>query len=128
VQASSLWKWRPEKRKMLKNEIVIEQGSDLRPRWYRIATARRLYDLSVSKLYQLLNAGALETLVLKEKGKQKGLRMISAASLEKYFAGEATTQWNPMKGGRPKKNGAKAVSIKAPKNGSPSSKRKAVAK
>lgn len=115
---------------MFKNEIVIDQA-DLRPKWYRIGNALTVYDLSLTKLYQLLHAGVLETVVLKKKGGTGGLRLISAASLDKHFANHTSTTWTPMyegpsnPGRHPKENGTKS---KSKKNGSPAAKRKAVAK
>ncbi|MGA8655118.1 MAG: hypothetical protein WB586_03145 [Chthoniobacterales bacterium] len=102
---------------MLKNEIVIERDPEpaLRPRWLRISTVLKVYSLSTVRLYQLLNAGELKSIVIKDRGKKRGIRLINAESLEEYFNQRSSTKLepmqvlaynpdNPVRGGRPRKN------------------------
>jgi hypothetical protein len=83
---------------MLRNEIVIERDpSQLGPRWLRMRTVSQVYSISAVRIYDLLNTGQLKSILLKGKGKTRGIRLISVESLEEYFNGQATTKLEPMK-------------------------------
>jgi hypothetical protein len=80
---------------MLKGEIIIANPAT-GPRWMRIAQVRNVYGLSVVNIYKLLNSGQLTSIVLKEKGATRGVRLISVESVERYFAQGASDQFKPM--------------------------------
>ena len=79
---------------MLKREFLISEPD--RPRWCRLATVRRVYGITEQRIYELLNSGVLETAVVKDKGKKRGIRWISVKSLERYFKALTTTKVEPM--------------------------------
>jgi hypothetical protein len=79
---------------MLTREIVIDEPE--RPRWYRVATVRRIYSLSTVRVYELLNEGALESVVFRRKGNKRGIRLISVESVERHMQRAATTKMEPL--------------------------------
>ncbi len=79
---------------MLTREIVIDEPE--RPRWYRVATVRRIYSLSTVRVYELLNEGTLESVVFRRKGNKRGIRLISVESVERHMKRAATTKMEPL--------------------------------
>ena len=77
---------------MLKSELVIEEPVDVHPRWLRVAAVSKYYSIPRSRVYELLNEGALRTAVLKKKGNQRGIRLICATSLESLLSTIAKLQ------------------------------------
>jgi hypothetical protein len=88
---------------MLKSELVIEEPVDVRPRWLRVAAVAKYYSIPRSRIYELLNEGAVRTAVLKKKGNQRGIRLICADSIEtmlSQLADEVAAE-SPKKGAAP---------------------------
>ena len=64
----------------------------LRPEWMRIDVAVRLFGLSRSRLYQLIQERQIRSFALRQRGRRKGIRLISFDSLSDYLAREASVQ------------------------------------
>jgi excisionase family DNA binding protein len=60
------------------------------PEWMRVAEACAYSRLSKPKLYQLLNAGRIKTVSLKERGQVRGTRLISSDSLRAFLESRST--------------------------------------
>lgn len=59
-------------------------------KWLRISEAARLYQISRSRLYELINDGTVRSASLKKRHHVRGSRRLLAASLDDYFARHAT--------------------------------------
>ena len=57
-----------------------------KPEWFRIADATRFYGIGRSSLYELIGAGKIKSVVLCKKGNSRGIRLLSAASLDALLA------------------------------------------
>jgi hypothetical protein len=55
------------------------------PTWEKLNTAHERTNLSVSELYRLCVSGEIESAHLVKPGKDKGIRLIKAASLDAYI-------------------------------------------
>jgi hypothetical protein len=82
---------------LLKNEIIIERDPEVQPRWLRISAVKAAYGLNTVRIYELLNTGHLKSVLLRDKGKKRGIRLISVESLDEFFRKRATTKLEPMK-------------------------------
>lgn len=60
------------------------------PEWLRVKEACHYSRLSKPKLYQLLNAGKLRSVALRERGQIRGTRIISFTSLRQFLESRAT--------------------------------------
>jgi hypothetical protein len=63
----------------------------IKPEWLRLPDAIRVSGIGRSSLYALLSSGRLKSAVVRKRGCQRGIRLISADSLRAYiesFAGE----------------------------------------
>ena len=60
---------------------------NLRPEWLRIPDAVRLYGIGRSSLYELIAAGSIKSVCLRQRGSTRGIRLISADSLARYIEG-----------------------------------------
>jgi excisionase family DNA binding protein len=58
-------------------------------RWLRITEAARLYGISRSRLYELINDGSIRSCSLRKRGAVRGARRLLAASLDEYFQRQA---------------------------------------
>jgi hypothetical protein len=69
--------------------------SNLKPEWIRVPDAIHITSLSRSKLYELIAAGAIKSFSNRQRGAQRGVRLISYDSLvgylEEQFAAAAKT-------------------------------------
>lgn len=68
----------------------------LKPKWLRLPEASRLFGPSRSKLYELIRAGKIRSVSLREEGQTKGTRLISYASLAGYLESLATGNPNEV--------------------------------
>lgn len=66
--------------------------SELRPEWLRIPDATKLFGLSRSKLYELIADRRIKSFCLRERGKIKGIRLLSYDSLYHFLKNEAEAQ------------------------------------
>jgi hypothetical protein len=64
----------------------------LRPEWLRLPDATRIFGLSRSKLYELISERRIKSFCLRERGKIKGVRLLSYDSLSAFLGAEAATQ------------------------------------
>jgi hypothetical protein len=78
---------------MLKHELIIEQTSgSSQPEWGRIANAVRRFGIGRSKFYELIRDRRIKSFCLRERGKVKGIRMISFESVREFLENEAREQ------------------------------------
>jgi hypothetical protein len=66
-------------------EQSIGACSPMKPEWLRLPDAIRVSGIGRSTLYQLLNDGSVRSVVLRKRGRQRGIRLISADSLRTYI-------------------------------------------
>jgi hypothetical protein len=66
-------------------EQSVGACSPMKPEWLRIPDAVRLSGLGRSTIYNLLGSGCLKTVVVRKRGCQRGIRLISADSLSAYI-------------------------------------------
>jgi hypothetical protein len=59
--------------------------SNLKPEWIRVPDAIHITSLSRSKLYELIAAGAIKSFSNRQRGAQRGVRLISYDSLVGYL-------------------------------------------
>jgi hypothetical protein len=64
--------------------------SPIRPEWLRLPDAIRVSGIGRSTLYQLLSSGAVKSALIRKRGCQRGIRLISADSLRAYIESFAT--------------------------------------
>lgn len=60
------------------------------PEWLRVKEACEYSRLSKPKLYQLINAGRIKSVSLRERGQIRGTRLISSDSLRAFLESRAT--------------------------------------
>ena len=65
-------------------------------RWLRIPDVEAQFGLKVRIVYELLNSGRVKSAVCKLPGNSRGVRLVSAESLDRYLNSIATTDWRPM--------------------------------
>jgi excisionase family DNA binding protein len=63
-----------------------------RPEWIRVDPASELFGISRSKIYELISDRRIKSFCLRERGKIKGIRLISYDSLCEFLENEARTQ------------------------------------
>jgi hypothetical protein len=61
-------------------------------KWLRIEDAVRVFGISRSKLYQLINNRRIKSFCLRERNKLKGIRLINFDSVYAFMEGEAAAQ------------------------------------
>jgi hypothetical protein len=59
----------------------------LKPEWVRIPDAMKFSGIGRSRLYQLIGAGRVRSVCLRERQKVRGIRLVSVKSLHDYIAG-----------------------------------------
>ena len=57
----------------------------LKPSWLRINDVVKLYGIGRSSLYELLAEGRLKSASIKKRGNIRGIRLLSADSIEHYL-------------------------------------------
>ena len=60
--------------------------SPIKPEWLRIPDAIRLSGLGRSTIYNILGSGSIKSVVVRKRGCQRGIRLVSADSLLAYIA------------------------------------------
>lgn len=74
-------------------------------RWLRVEEAARTRGISRSLLYEFLRDGKIKSSLLRKTGNARGIRLISAESLDAYIEAHVLP-WHPeTKGTEPAKNG-----------------------
>jgi hypothetical protein len=72
----------------------LEQGigacAPMKPEWLRIPDAIRVSGIGRSTLYELISSGAIKSVLIRKRGCQRGIRLISADSLRTYIQSFAT--------------------------------------
>jgi excisionase family DNA binding protein len=63
-----------------------------RPEWIRVDPAAELFGISRSKLYELIGDRKIKSFCLRERGKVKGIRLISYDSICEFLEKEAQAQ------------------------------------
>jgi hypothetical protein len=66
-------------------EQTIGTCSPIKPEWLRIPDAIRVSGLGRSTIYNILSSGCLKSVVVRKRGCQRGIRLISADSLRTYI-------------------------------------------
>jgi hypothetical protein len=78
----------------MKTTSPIEQGvgacAPIQPEWFRLHDAIRVTGIGRSTLYQLISSGSVKSVLLRKRGRQRGIRLISADSLRAYIESFAT--------------------------------------
>jgi excisionase family DNA binding protein len=69
---------------------ISEKQLSAIPEWVRVKEACAYSRISKPKLYQLLNAGKIKSVSLRERGQIRGTRLISFDSLRSFLNGLAT--------------------------------------
>jgi predicted DNA-binding transcriptional regulator AlpA len=84
----------PKQAKQLTTLPVFAPTDDppMRPEWLRIDDAVRIFGISRSKLYQLINERKIRSFSLRERNKLKGIRLINYDSISEFMEGEAVAQ------------------------------------
>jgi hypothetical protein len=57
----------------------------IQPEWLRLPDAIRMSGIGRSRLYQLLSDGSIKSVLLRKRGCQRGIRLISADSIRGYI-------------------------------------------
>jgi len=57
----------------------------MKPEWLRIPDAIRVSGIGRSTLYSLLSSGCIKSALIRKRGCQRGIRLISADSLREYI-------------------------------------------
>jgi hypothetical protein len=68
---------------------VADAQSQQKPEWLRIEAAVKLFGISRTKLYDLISNKRIKSFCLRERGKVKGLRLISYDSLSEFLENQA---------------------------------------
>ena len=71
-------------------EQAITGCSQIKPEWLRLPDAILVSGIGRSTLYQLLSSGAVKSALIRKRGCQRGIRLISADSLRGYIESFAT--------------------------------------
>jgi hypothetical protein len=66
-------------------EQSIGACSPVKPEWLRIHDAIRISGIGRSTLYGIISSGAIKSVLLRKRGCQRGIRLISADSLRAYI-------------------------------------------
>jgi hypothetical protein len=64
--------------------------SPIQPEWLRLPDAIRVSGIGRSTLYSLLGSGSVKSALIRKRGCQRGIRLISADSLRAYIESFAT--------------------------------------
>jgi hypothetical protein len=65
---------------------TISRCNQLRPEWLRIPAAINFGGVGRSKLYQLIDAGEVRSVCLRDPKKQRGIRLVNVQSLRDYIS------------------------------------------
>ena len=77
---------------------VTVQNHTMEPlRWLRVEEAARTRGISRSLLYEFLRDGKIKSSLLRKKGNVRGIRLISAESLDAYIESHVLP-WHPPTG------------------------------
>ena len=74
----------------------MENASDkipnvnIKPEWLRIQQASALFGIGRTKLYELIGAGKIKTVSMRERGQTRGTRLISYDSLSEFLESQAS--------------------------------------
>jgi hypothetical protein len=68
---------------------VADAQAQQKPEWLRIEAAVKLFGISRTKLYDLISNKRIKSFCLRERGKVKGLRLISYDSLSEFLENQA---------------------------------------
>jgi hypothetical protein len=73
------------------NDIAAEVGRSmpLMPIWLRIPDAVRVSGVGRSSLYKFIRTGQIKSVVLRDRNKVRGIRLVNAASLDSFIEGHA---------------------------------------
>jgi helix-turn-helix protein len=63
-----------------------------RPEWLRVDDTVKLFGISRSKIYELIADRRIKSFCLRERGKIKGIRLISYDALREFLEKEAEAQ------------------------------------
>jgi len=74
------------------------------PHWLKIPASVHYSSLSRSKLYELIDEGAIRSVCLRDKDKIRGVRLISRPSLEAYLAKHEGTKSEQVPGRKGRKS------------------------
>jgi len=67
-------------------EQSIGTCTPIKPEWLRLPDATRVSGLGRSTLYNLIGSGCIKSAVIRKRGCQRGIRLISSDSLLGYIA------------------------------------------
>jgi hypothetical protein len=82
----------------------------IQPHWLKILDSVRYSSLSRSKIYELIDQGAVKSVCLREKDKLKGVRLIFRPSLDSYLAKFENIKSEPVPGRKGRKSKAEKES------------------
>lgn len=68
-----------------RERVKATEEAGPKPEWVRVRTAVKIFDLSESYLEGLIEGNKIKNRLLKERGKIRGIRMISYDSLNSYI-------------------------------------------
>jgi hypothetical protein len=57
-----------------------------KPEWGDVRDVQRIFGIKISHLYQLMNDGLVESVLVKGRGKSRGKRLFKFASIRKMLA------------------------------------------
>jgi Helix-turn-helix domain len=69
----------------MNSQESTDVNTTLAPKWLRIPAACTYSGMSRAKLYQLLTEGQIKSICVRKKGNIRGLRLISAESLDTFL-------------------------------------------
>lgn len=67
--------------------IQAPSDQSIKPEWLRVRGAIQFSGIKRSKLYELMEEGRVKFITLRERGKQRGIRLISYDSLSGFLNG-----------------------------------------
>jgi len=82
----------------------IRTARTAEPVWLKIEDAVRYSGLSRSKLYELIDKGAIRSVCLRAKDKLRGIRLIYRPSLDAYLFKHEGTKSQPVPGRKGRKS------------------------
>ena len=68
------------------------ETSKVNPEWIRVKSAVRMFGIGQSRLYELIQAGTVKSVCLRERGKARGIRLISVDSMRSLMERAAAGQ------------------------------------
>jgi hypothetical protein len=64
---------------------TVARAQPLEAEWIRINDVNRLFGLSRPRVFKAIALGQLDSVHLRDTGKQKGIRLVSVASIRAYI-------------------------------------------